>query len=294
MSSKDCCQLLRGSVYIGPALAKDGLSYDAAAGWGNTYGNLYGGVPQLAAGASLAMPSGMRALGNAQLSLITKLDTIEGVTSRQVDGDRCSSTILSGVEMKLTLHCASAENLAIALGVASKTLLSSSVVNSIIQVPSYLPPGSLTPLGAALDLNQPVTLQIFNSSTGVLVRTLVVGDDYTLTTGGMVTASGLTFGLNEVLRASYSEQLTTSYVVDTVCQAPFSLRLDARNVAGGSCDPAAAVAAVVYDFYRVKFSPVGDYEILPDNTFSSFELIGKLERVARGSKRPYYSRFNTN
>lgn len=287
-ADKDCCQIVRGDVYIGPPMRQDGTGYEEGFGWGDQWGVSWGGyeAPQQADGMASAPPS--RFLGNSNLSWTPNYqDVAEPVRWTLSGGQTCSTKILQSIGVTLTAYCHSAENARMEFGgTADISIPAVSVVDEVIHMnpQSVLPSGYLVPFAKApVDSNQPVFVRKKSISSTAVVD-LVYGTDYEYSMFGIKLKRNISLG-DEILTASYTSLPSTVQDGYEDCgPIECSLTIEAANIADKKCDATQVYKGRIGFFWpRLKLTPTGSRTLFSEE-YTAITLEGTAEPINLNGK----------
>ena len=276
---EQCCILLRGSVYIGPALTADGLAFDG----------------QCTPSGGIALPNGFVKLPAAKaLGNVSQLDMLQDVQRLNTadntgKGNACTGEIVRGRSLAFVMHCFGQNNFEKAFNTVSAERSSYQVLNEVVSsCGAMLCKGDLLPFaGAPLDLGKPVSLSMYDQQTTSSVA-LVEGVDYVLSVAGVEFLKDRNLTSRQVLRASYYSVATVEHESTERSLPAVSLIFEGetqeRDCNG---NPISALAI----FYRVKINAPSGFGLIHTDGFFKQPMTADLEWVKLGRKRLMYKIF---
>lgn len=213
-------------------------------------------------------------VGNAEAEITQELTEIEQPNFQSLGGTACKVAYVDSVNLNLTLHCTSPENLALAFMGQYAQLSGTAVTDEEHTVNAI---GELIPFEFVPNRNEAI---VVTSEDGL--TTYDVGDDYIITGAGIIIAENSTIPVNgAVIKVDYTYGNNWKVDAQTVAQKEFEVVLDGVNV-GESGEK-----AVVLKAWKVKFSPAESFALISGEDFASLELAGEIIRdssKASGSK----------
>lgn len=213
-------------------------------------------------------------VGNAEAEITQSLTTIEQPNYQSLGGSACKVEYPESVNLALTLHCTSPENLAIAFMGTYSQLTGASVSGEVHPVNSI---HELIPLEHVANKENPIVVKSEDGST-----VYVDGKDYVVTNAGIQIVEGSTIpidGSNIAIDYTYGD----NFVVDAqvVAQKEFLVVLDGVNVGEAGQTP------VVLKAWKVKFAPTESFALISGTEFASVAINGEIlrdESKVTGSK----------
>ena len=221
----------------------------------------------------LSNPSaGLLPVGNAEANITQTLTEITQPNFQSLGGNNCAVSFVDSLNLDLTLHCTSPENLALAfMGTygqkeAGNVASEGHVVNSIHE----LIPFTHVPLKTS-----PI---VVTNGSGTTYQADV---DYVVTNAGIEIITGTNIPMGSAIEVSYS--YGENYFVDaqTVSQKTFMVVLDGMNVGEDGSK------SVVLKAWKVKFAPTDSFALIAGTEFASIALSGQIlrdETKVTGSK----------
>jgi len=217
--------------------------------------------------------AGLIPVGNAPVLEVNLNENIERVPdyTSAAGGAACVVRTIESAQVKLTLTCNRAENLALALYGSGSTGNKTAAAVASEQKVAYV--GALVPLADMPDLTQPITVKATTGST-----TYTAGKDYLVTAGGaiQVLAGGaipaptINMGVGQPnITVSYQRAEHSAIELFTRNSLPVALAFDGVNVVDARL--------VNFQLYRVRFGPATNLTVIGDNV-SKLELTGEIER----------------
>lgn len=211
-------------------------------------------------------------VGNAEANITQTLQEITQPNYQSLGGNNCSVSFVDSINLELTLHCTSPENLALAFmgthgqkegGAVTEETFTVRAVHELI-------PFENVPLKSS-----PIVVTDGASTTYLADR------DYVITNAGIQIIEGTTIPMNSEISVAYS--YGENYYVDaqTVAQKTFEVVLDGMNVGEDGAK------AAVLKAWRVKFSPTDSFALIAGTEFASIALNGQIlrdETKVTGSK----------
>lgn len=204
-------------------------------------------------------------VGNAEAEITQELTEIEQASFQSLGGSACKVAYVESVNLNLTLHCTSPENLALAFMGQASQLTETAVVNEAHVVNSK--DNELIPF----DFVPKKTPAIVVTTTDGLT-TYVAGTDYIVTGAGIIIPSTSTIPLASTIHVDYTYGDNWKLDAQTVSQKEFMVVLDGVNV-GESGEKAAVLKA-----WKVKFNPAENFALISGEDFASVELAGEILR----------------
>lgn len=202
-------------------------------------------------------------IGNAEMEITQELTEIEVPNYQKLGGAACKIAYPESVNLAITAHCISPENLAIAFMGTQAQLTPANVVEEEHTVNAV---HELIPFEKVPDRSQPIVVK---SEDGL--NTYVDGEDYVVTNSGIEIIDGTTITTNAgVITVDYS--YGANYVVDaqTVGQKEFEFVFDGINVGE------AGNRQVVVKAWKVKFNPTDSFAMISGEEFANLNLTGEV------------------
>jgi|GEM_PF-2039531 len=217
--------------------------------------------------------AGLIPVGNAPLLEISLNENVERVPdyTSAAGGTACVVRTIETADVKLTLACNRAENLALALYGSGST--GNKTATAVASEPHVAWPGALVPLADMPDLAQPITVK---AATGATVY--IAGTDYLVTAGGAIQilpgssipTPTINMGAGQPnIMVSYQRAEHSAVELFTRTSLPVVLAFDGVNVVDAR--------PVNFQLYRVRFGPATNMTVIGDN-ISKLELSGEIER----------------
>lgn len=222
----------------------------------------------------LANPSAaLLPVGNAEANITQTNTEINQPNYQSLGGNACSVSYVDSVNLDLTLHCTSPENMALAFMGTVSQLTPTSVTDEEHMVRAK---GELIAFEHIPLKGSPIV--VTNTGGGT---TYTVNTDYIVTQAGILITDASTIPLNANIEVDYS--YGANYVLDaqTVAQKTYEVVLDGVNVGDDGSKP------VVLKAWRVKFAPTENFALISGTDFASLVVSGEILRddsKAIGSK----------
>ena len=214
-------------------------------------------------------------VGNAEATITQELTEIEQPSYETLGGTNCKVAYPSSVNLDLTLHCISPENLAMAFLGTSAQLIGDEITDEEHAVNGI---HELIPFEHVPDKNYPI---VVTDPSGL--ATYVQDEDYVLTNGGIQIIDDSTILVDgSIIKVSYIHG--ANYVVDaqTAAQKEFLVVLDGVNVGE------AGERAVVLKAWKVKFNPTESFALISGEEFASLALSGEIVKDSTKSTGSQY------
>lgn len=225
-----CCGLYRGTIYL-----KDNSDADAA----------------------------LLPVGNAELEITQELAEITQPNFQSLGGNACSVNYTSAVNVNLTLHCSSPENLAKAFLGTITQKAGAQIDEEEITVKGQ---GELIPFANVPNRSYPIVVKSEDD-----VTTYVSGTDYQVTNAGIIILNGA-IEANDVIHIAYTYSENIVLDAQTVSQKEYYMVLDGYNAGDGRDTP------VVIKAWKVKLAPAESFSVISGEEFASLALTGEILR----------------
>lgn len=205
-------------------------------------------------------------VGNAEANITQEMTEISQPNFQSLGGTACKVEYPESVNLELTLHCTSPENLAIAFLGTTTQLAGGTITNELHAVNAI---GELIPFNFVPNRESPIVVTGPAGTTPVYVN----GTDYILTSAGIKIIEGSTIpvvGGNIAVDYVYG----TNWKIDaqTVGQKEFLVVLDGNNVGQDGNVP------VVLKAWKVKFAPTDSFGLISGTEFASVQVNGEILR----------------
>lgn len=211
----------------------------------------------------LSDPNGaLLPVGNAEANITQALTEITQPNFQSLGGNNCAVSFVDSVNLALTLHCTSPENLALAFMGEYGQKEGGTVVSEEHTVNAV---HELVPFEHVPSKTQPITV-----TSGA--TTYILNTDYIVTNAGIQIIEGTTIPMGSEIQISYSYGENWYVDAQTVAQKTFEVVLDGMNV-GEEGSRAAVLKA-----WRVKFSPTDSFALIAGTEFASIALNGQILR----------------
>lgn len=218
--------------------------------------------------------SALLSVGNAEANITQEMTEITTPNYQSLGGSACKVEYPESVNLELTLHCTSPENLAMAFLGQSAQLSGAAVTNELHAVNAV---EELIPFNFVPNKSIPF---VVTDITGV--TTYDLDDDYTVTNSGIkITLGSAIPVIGGNIKVSYTYGANWKIDAQTVSQKEFFVVLDGVNV-GESGEK-----AVVLKAWKVKFAPAESFALISGSDFASISLNGEIlrdETKGTGSK----------
>ena len=202
-------------------------------------------------------------VGNAEANITQALTEITQPNYQSLGGNNCAVSYVDSVNLELTLHCTSPENLALAFMGQYGQKTPGSVVEEKHTVNSV---HELIPFENVALKSQPIVV----TNGGAI--TYVVNVDYVLTQAGIQIIEGTTIVMGSEIEISYSFGENWFVDAQTVAQKTFMVVLDGMNVGEDGARP------VVLKAWKVKFAPTDSFALISGTDFASIVVNGQILR----------------
>lgn len=259
-TSTQCCSILRGKVYLTPAMCENGRGHGAL--WR---------VPA-ASGLKARQQGPGVFLGNSSRLDITQRRTDYDTPDNTGSGDGCYASILEGVDIALNVKCLNSRNVALALfGQEIKSGASQCVMNEDLQLAgSCLDCGDLIQVGCPMiDCEREVSIEHREPD---VTQTLMPGIDYRITPTGVELMNQLCVSENGSVLISYwtAESVTT---ITPFKQGSIDVGLTYSGFDQVSGNP------VVAQLYRMTISNSDVFSLINSEGFGETNLTARLRSV---------------
>lgn len=213
-------------------------------------------------------------IGNAEMNVTQEMTEITQPNYQSLGGSNCSVSFPNSVNLEVTMHCISPENLAIAfLGEAGKLVGATvtdeeHVVNAVHELVDFL---------HVPDKTLPI---IVTSADGV--TTYVSGTDYVVKNSGIEILENTTIAMGSTIKVDYTYGDNFTLDAQTMGQKEFYAVLDGANYGEGGARPAVLKA------WKVKFSPTDSFGLISGEDFASLAVTGE---ILKDDSKPTGSKF---
>lgn len=210
-------------------------------------------------------------VGNAEAEITQSLTDITQPNYQSLGGNNCKVSYVESVNLNLTLHCTSPENVALGFAGSWAKLTAGAVVDELHDVNA---------IHELIALNfVPIKASIVVTKAAV---TYVAGVDYVVTNAGIEIIEGSTILVDGTpIEISYSYGANYKVDAQTIGQQEYEVVLDGVNV-GEDGDK-----QIVLKAWKVKFAPTDSFALISGTDFASLNLAGEVLRddsKATGSK----------
>lgn len=213
-------------------------------------------------------------VGNAEAEITQEMTDIVQPNYQSLGGSACKVEYPESVNLALTLHCTSPENMALAFLGTSAQLAGATVTNESHNVNAI---GELIPFNFVPNLSQPIVVTDAAGTT-----TYVVNEDYVLTKAGIKIIEGSAIEIDgSAILVDYTYGANWKLDAQTVSQKEFYVVLDGVNVGDEG------ERAVILKAWKVKFSPTESFALISGTDFASLAVNGEIlrdESKVTGSK----------
>lgn len=199
-------------------------------------------------------------VGNAEFTINMETTDIEQANFTSLGGNACKVSYINSMQLALTLHCTSPENLALAFLGEATQLDGGFVEDEEHDVHSV---GELIPFENVADKAMSIVVKSENG-----VTTFVENEDYAVTNAGIKILNSSM--INSTIKVTYYYGKNYRLEALTMSQQDFYVVFDGVNVGEGGEVP------VVMKFYKVKFSPTDSFAVISGDAFASLALNGEV------------------
>lgn len=182
---------------------------------------------------------------------------------RSLGGSSCAIDYINNATVTMTLNCLKKENLAIAFQGIASALAQTSVVDEEHEVEAL---GVLIPLAF---IPQKSTVVVTDGATPT-PETFVAGEDYIVTSAGIIPLVGGDITTADTLYVSYTYGAGNKVEAMTTGQQSFEIIFDGVNYGEDGQQE------VVMRLFKVKFGPTATFNLLTSGEFATIEITGTI------------------
>lgn len=213
-------------------------------------------------------------VGNTEFTVTQEMTDIEQPNYQSLGGTNCKVSYMNSMNLEMTLHCISPENMALGfLGTSSQlteTTVSNELhaVNAIHELIAF---NHVPKKGLAITVTGPSGTPVY-----------AAGTDYKVTNAGIQIIAGSTIpvlGGNIEVDYTYGDNFRMDAA--TMGQSDYEVVFDGTNYGEGGERP------VVIKFHKVKFSPTDSFAVISGEDFANLAVNGQVmkdETVVSGSQ----------
>lgn len=249
----DCCVLSRGEFFI--------------ADWAS---DCVGGLAEILCESTT---SGFRKVGNVSTAAVSISSQSMGTQNKFIkQAEDCARVAIEGVSIDITLECASAKNLYLALFGEKKeddsgTHTKDFCVDEDLSGCNFFPFDKV----GAVDTDLQVLLI---SANGDLVATLEIDVDFTFSQSGIQILEDYPILNGTSLRLIYTYDTTGFNEIDFLSRSigPKALYFKGSNFNNDARNQ------FDFEFYKVVFTPISQFDLISRDSFFSISLSGRVEK----------------